>query len=176
MRPHLRDIRVPGFATLLTYPEYRQTHAWLTKREAVLERDGDRCQGCGSEAAEVHHLTYEHIGDEPIEDLISLCASCHEAEHSIRSSYSPLWLGVELDLLAACAVSKESREAIFEEYPPEEWRCFDPREHLEDPSAAAATHLATFVRKREVIASLNRDSVEARMLRRIRRARQDQDG
>lgn len=28
--------------------------------------------------AVVHHLTYEHIGNEPLEDLQGLCRACHD--------------------------------------------------------------------------------------------------
>ncbi|MGH2369964.1 MAG: hypothetical protein ACRDI2_17430 [Chloroflexota bacterium] len=32
-------------------------------------------------AAEVHHLTYERLGDELPEDLAALCAPCHRGAH-----------------------------------------------------------------------------------------------
>ena len=37
--------------------------------------------GCTNEAVHVHHLTYERIGKEWLEDLQALCRKCHEQKH-----------------------------------------------------------------------------------------------
>jgi len=51
---------------------------WETIRAKVLERDGKKCMECGSaNKLEAHHLTYENEGCEKLEDLITLCKSCH---------------------------------------------------------------------------------------------------
>lgn len=61
------------------HQEYLKTPAWREKRKEVLERDGYMCQAClKRRASEVHHLTYDHFGDEPLFDLISVCRQCHE--------------------------------------------------------------------------------------------------
>jgi 5-methylcytosine-specific restriction endonuclease McrA len=53
----------------------------LIKR--VLERDGWRCQKCGSvENLQVHHkIRRSHQGDDALANLVTLCAYCHVAEH-----------------------------------------------------------------------------------------------
>ena len=59
---------------------YRELH------RQVLERDGWRCQFCGSmQNLQVHHLKYrsQSCGDEE-PNLITLCAECHAAVHSKR--------------------------------------------------------------------------------------------
>ena len=62
------------------YESYMRSEAWRTKRDQVLERDGHTCRTCGAtEELEVHHASYHHLGDEPLEDLITLCRVCHEA-------------------------------------------------------------------------------------------------
>ena len=45
----------------------------------VLERDGWRCQGCGSPRnLEVHHIVKRsQLGNDVDANLITLCASCH---------------------------------------------------------------------------------------------------
>ena len=59
--------------------EYLRSEKWRAKRQAVLERDRWLCQACRAErASEVHHLTYQHHGDEPLFDLASICRRCHE--------------------------------------------------------------------------------------------------
>jgi 5-methylcytosine-specific restriction endonuclease McrA len=52
----------------------------------VLERDGWRCQVCGSmQNLQVHHLKFRsQSGGDEEQNLITLCAQCHEQVH--RSS------------------------------------------------------------------------------------------
>ena len=49
----------------------------------VLERDNWRCQHCGRmRNLEVHHQTKRsHLGRDPPENLITLCAACHVSQH-----------------------------------------------------------------------------------------------
>ena len=49
----------------------------------VLERDSWRCQNCGrASQLQVHHLRFRSaLGDDDIENLITLCFSCHEKIH-----------------------------------------------------------------------------------------------
>ena len=52
-------------------------------RRKVLERDAWRCQICGSSKdLHVHHLIRRSsLGDDAIENLITLCVSCHRRQH-----------------------------------------------------------------------------------------------
>lgn len=60
------------------YNEYLDSEKWKAKRERVLQRDDWMCQAClKRQADEVHHLTYEHVFNEPLFDLISICSVCH---------------------------------------------------------------------------------------------------
>ncbi len=52
---------------------------WKDIRTARLEFDDGLCVFCKGEAAEVHHVTYENVGQERKEDLRSLCRTCHDA-------------------------------------------------------------------------------------------------
>ena len=51
---------------------------------SVLERDGWRCQSCGSRAGlEVHHITpRSRLGHDAEENLITLCYQCHRQIHA----------------------------------------------------------------------------------------------
>lgn len=61
------------------YNSYLQTEKWRSKRTLVLQRDKFVCQACLSrDATEVHHLTYEHVGHEPLFELTSICKKCHD--------------------------------------------------------------------------------------------------
>jgi 5-methylcytosine-specific restriction endonuclease McrA len=52
-------------------------------REQVLRRDGWRCQSYGSMTnLEVHHQRFRsHSGANREDNLITLCKSCHSAQH-----------------------------------------------------------------------------------------------
>lgn len=64
------------------YGEYLRTDAWKKKRAAVLRRCGGVCEGCGEAKADsVHHLTYEHVGNELLFELVGVCRECHERAH-----------------------------------------------------------------------------------------------
>lgn len=52
---------------------------WKTIRKERLTLDSGLCVFCKSPAEEVHHVTYENVGNERIEDLRSLCRICHDA-------------------------------------------------------------------------------------------------
>lgn len=61
------------------YDRYLLTDKWKRKREAVLKRDGKVCRACVTrEAIQAHHLSYAHVGDEPLFDLVAVCLECHE--------------------------------------------------------------------------------------------------
>ena len=60
---------------------YLKSDAWQILRAKVLLRDGGRCARCGLTAVNVHHLTYDRWQREDLRDLISLCETCHDAEH-----------------------------------------------------------------------------------------------
>jgi 5-methylcytosine-specific restriction endonuclease McrA len=55
-------------------------------RTRVLERDGWRCQECGSkEGLEVHHMKpRSQLGGDVIDNLITLCVICHGKCHGGR--------------------------------------------------------------------------------------------
>jgi 5-methylcytosine-specific restriction endonuclease McrA len=55
-------------------------------RTRILERDGWRCQKCGSmKGLEVHHMKpRSRLGDDAIENLITLCAGRHSKCHGGR--------------------------------------------------------------------------------------------
>lgn len=65
------------------YNRYLDSFEWKSKRAQILIRDKYKCTekrpGCTYHATEVHHLTYRNVGNEPLDDLTSVCHHCHEA-------------------------------------------------------------------------------------------------
>lgn len=61
------------------FQSYLESETWRVKRNAVLKRAGGRCEACAqNRATQVHHLTYVHVGNEPLFDLRAICDDCHE--------------------------------------------------------------------------------------------------
>lgn len=65
------------------YSEYLKSEHWQKTRKRALSRAKYKCQLCGNknEKLNVHHNTYENLGNEKNEDLIVLCESCHSKFH-----------------------------------------------------------------------------------------------
>jgi len=80
------------------YAAYMNSPKWFALRDATLKRDGHICRSCylkgiARPATQVHHITYDSVFFENTRDLVSLCRSCHEAEHrdfSLRRR-RPFW-------------------------------------------------------------------------------------
>lgn len=67
---------------MTTYQSHIKSAAWKRKRLQVIQRAGGTCERCGKWAiVNVHHLTYERVGDEELSDLIGVCPRCHEELH-----------------------------------------------------------------------------------------------
>lgn len=64
------------------YDAYIASDAWRENRKPALEYAEHRCQVCNADKhLDVHHRTYERLGNEKPGDLTVLCRSCHEIFH-----------------------------------------------------------------------------------------------
>lgn len=64
------------------YSDYIQSESWKLKRRERIELDKFQCKLCGSAInLQVHHISYEHLGHEPMDDLVTLCFGCHQWVH-----------------------------------------------------------------------------------------------
>lgn len=72
------------------YHKYLLSPEWKALRKKVFERDEYRCRFCeSSKNLEVHHLTYERIFHERLEDLVTACDGCHGYIHRLRRASLP---------------------------------------------------------------------------------------
>ena len=68
----------------LKYNEYLKSEKWANKRQQVALREHWTCQKCGKVILtnfHIHHKSYKHFGDEPLDDLMFLCENCHTNIH-----------------------------------------------------------------------------------------------
>lgn len=69
------------------YRRYLQSPEWEERRFKVLARAHQRCEGCGRAiATQVHHLSYAHVGQEFLWELVAVCEDCHRRCHPRRLS------------------------------------------------------------------------------------------
>ena len=65
------------------YRRYRESPAWQARRAQALEAAGHHCQMDKTHTGrlDVHHNTYDNLGNEQPGDLIVLCSACHMRHH-----------------------------------------------------------------------------------------------
>jgi hypothetical protein len=64
------------------YAAYLASEEWAARRDKVMQRAGGFCEGCRAQpATEVHHLTYEHVTQEFLFELVAICGDCHARFH-----------------------------------------------------------------------------------------------
>ena len=68
------------------YRSYMKSLDWQRKKLQRLKIDGFSCVMCGRfapDALEVHHITYQHLGNEDVmKELCCLCPVCHKLMHN----------------------------------------------------------------------------------------------
>ncbi len=61
------------------YQTYLASREWALLKEQVRERCDGWCEHCSAGPyQDTHHVTYERIGHEKIDDLMAVCRPCHE--------------------------------------------------------------------------------------------------
>lgn len=69
------------------YREYIQSEAWQEQRRRLAASGRRRdCYGCGRADGpkDVHHRTYDNLGNERLRDLVFLCRACHDRVHELH--------------------------------------------------------------------------------------------
>lgn len=102
------------------YKQYLASREWSLLREQVRERSGGACERCwhGDQQA-VHHMTYENVGHESLDELLAVCRACHEWL-SGKGEYDP----------ARCRYGTVSITGLTA--PPAGWAILDGFEILDD--------------------------------------------
>ena len=64
------------------YQAYLKSPKWQATRKRLYRAYEYKCAMCGSpKNLNVHHITYENLGEEKDEDLTVLCQTCHSELH-----------------------------------------------------------------------------------------------
>ena len=81
-------LRIMGYRT---YADYIASDHWADIRRRWRAKHPDaRCERCGAERYQLHHLNYRRLGLEPTPgDIIPLCGECHTKEHHRLATTGP---------------------------------------------------------------------------------------
>ena len=81
---------VPGDpAWRIKYETYMSSPAWRATRSSFIEASGGslKCASCGQkDDIALHHVSYDRLGSELLEDLIPMCPTCHQGVHDLHRS------------------------------------------------------------------------------------------
>lgn len=95
------------------YSELLRSPKWQRKRLEIMQRDDWRCRSCTDDSNElhVHHFQYTTPmpWDEPSENLVTLCTTCHKALHYLLSCPD---IGMETFSLLMRFVDEDELQAI----------------------------------------------------------------
>lgn len=85
LRSWTRDQRLRGLG-FEDYAAYMASHEWAdVKRRYRASLRPQDCGLCGTdEDLQIHHLTYERVGEEELADLVALCQPCHSMLHVLE--------------------------------------------------------------------------------------------
>lgn len=96
-----------GYAS---YNDYIRSPAWRAVKRRYAEQQPWICNICGTEdGLQLHHRTYERVGEERLEDLMPLCEDCHEMVHTLERRGDT---GLDFDGVINTARALRNRAAI----------------------------------------------------------------
>ena len=75
---------------MVDYQKYMRSKEWKAKRQDKLEACDHKCEcegGCYRKATQIHHLHYDTLGEESMDDLQALCPKCHMQKSGVRGFY-----------------------------------------------------------------------------------------
>ena len=65
------------------YIDYLKSADWHERRKLLMEEADWICSECGDKATQLHHLSYDNLGEEELDiDVVALCTQCHKDVHN----------------------------------------------------------------------------------------------
>jgi hypothetical protein len=102
-----------GFAS---YGDYLKSERWQRRRTAYAESHPAVCRHCDRPADDLHHVTYERVGQELDEDLAWLCRTHHGELHeygAIRPPTEPQVKALTNFGVSAAAIGRLTRGTAY---------------------------------------------------------------
>lgn len=82
-----RDARKARLTELgyASYGDYLRSDCWQATRRLYFASQMPRECLCGDVDVQLHHVTYERLGNENLTDLLPLCRTCHQMVHALEA-------------------------------------------------------------------------------------------
>jgi 5-methylcytosine-specific restriction endonuclease McrA len=90
LRKAIRKREDEQFSRVIDYDAYIKSQRWANFRKAWFNCSGlpAVCVGCSAVSTlELHHVTYERLGCERMNDVVPLCKRCHKEFHERYTSH-----------------------------------------------------------------------------------------
>lgn len=69
---------------IVGYKNYLKSKHWVMKKKEYNRKYERVCSCCGGkENLQLHHISYDRLGNEPLTDLVYLCKECHMRIHRV---------------------------------------------------------------------------------------------
>lgn len=82
IQKHIRKQKTKDTEFWIKYNKYLLSNEWKARRTKILDRSGGLCEGCRERpATQVHHLSYRHVCNEFLFELVAVCDDCHSQLH-----------------------------------------------------------------------------------------------
>ena len=82
--PEVEPIKQLMFISAKDKLEYMQSEKWKQLKLERLKIAQNKCESCGStHNLHLHHITYERLTQESVEDVAAICEQCHTYIHSV---------------------------------------------------------------------------------------------
>lgn len=82
VQKHVRIQRGRSEGFWKAFNKYLESDSWRQRRSRVMKRASGQCEGCQTKpATQVHHLTYDHVFEEFLFELVAICDECHARLH-----------------------------------------------------------------------------------------------
>lgn len=85
LRARVRETRLAELG-YDSYSAYLASAAWRDVRKRYRESDLPQACMCGATNWQLHHTTYDRVGQEELEDLVPLCTACHAQAHALEQA------------------------------------------------------------------------------------------
>ena len=105
----------------LKYCDYLRTLYWSIIRSYVFFSRGKKCEKCNeSRKLEVHHLSYDHLGEEYkyLNELIILCTACHKLNHIKNEEFKSIYLKKLKELVDKKTITEKLTPKVNPDYDP----------------------------------------------------------
>jgi hypothetical protein len=97
-----------------SYSAYLNSDHWHYVRARYLMSDRPQaCVSCGKPHTLLHHLTYDNLGKERLNDLIPMCHRCHRNAHKAMKKYKITTERPDLALQKAYRWTDDERKEKF---------------------------------------------------------------